>query len=298
MKQEEFVEEQQTPEVEDVQITDEYQEEPKSDDLHQEKSPPKEPTGIEIAKQMGWREGGPKSWHEFLLDSNSIIDHLKDRTKTQGDMISSMSKQIKDMSKAQAENLREVSENRIAKLQAQRDEAREDGDWEKIDRITEEINKTKAKAEAYRKQAEESNEEPRGEDGFTNSDRKSIDEYLQKNPWYHTEEDLKFIADGVFTRDAGKKPIQEILDEITKRVKQYAKQPEQPYRPPQRQSTTIHRGNPRPKSAQRVNFNDLSSDDQKMIRGMIDGGVYSDRKGTYEQRCQWYTDELVKSNAI
>lgn len=183
-----------------------------------------EPTDIEIlAKEMGWNKdysGGDREYVDartFILRSKEIQNTMRDQIKTQNAEIKDLGNQISNTMKQFQEHQVKVHKAEVAKLESEigalkreLKEAVRDSDEERADEIQKQIDAKKAAANVPPPVVTQEQKPP----------HPLFKPWLEKNPWYQTNEEMKAYADALYANEPGL-PYDRVLKHIDKKMREH-----------------------------------------------------------------------------
>ena len=176
--------------------------------LEGEKTPPEEPNEVEdLATEIGWRSGGELDAKDYILKSRDIQDTMRDHIKTQKTQLNELGSSVADL-KVHNERVykAEVKQKdaEIKVLKAEKKEAIEDGDVEKVDELDEQIDGLKEEM------AEPIVQVPVNED---------FGIWVENNKWYQEDKEMADYADSIADRNEGA-PFKRVTVLVEKKVKE------------------------------------------------------------------------------
>lgn len=230
-----------------------------------------QPTIEDIAKEKGWKpkeeyEGEPSHWR-----SAEVFLALEEPLKR----IEALGKELKNTKKTMQvlqehhSKVKESEFNRaLTYLKAQKKEAYEKGDVDAIIKIDDKIQEVKD-TQAKQKEAEEVKENPMsdGEAVFVS--------WMQDNPWYETDEDLRDFADATgqiyHTKNPDKSP-EDVLEYVANKVKNTFKDK---FENKNRKKTSAVDGGDRNSNSRSTSSLDieLSDNERKVMNTLVRSGL-------------------------
>lgn len=237
--------------------------------------PPKEASAPELtaveqkALEMGWR---PKS--EFEGDEDDFIDAQEFvRRKPLFEKIDHVGKELRETRKALKalqEHHQKVKEaeyqNALKQLRAEKKQALEEGDADRLIEIDEQIAEAKAADVAVRTQIQQEASKP----------HPNFVAWVQKNQWYQSDVELRSVADQIGTAYAAKNP-ETNPDDVLKYVEQRIKKlyPEN-FRNPNRERPSAVEGRTQTQAHEKkdgISDYPLTDEERKVMNTFIRQGI-------------------------
>ena len=171
----------------------------------------------EAARAQGWVsldewEGDPSEWRpaDIFVERGKYFETMSKQNKR----IKQLNKQLDEMAQ-QIQGIRQQEYDRaLADLDSQKMTAIEDGDFQKVNDLDEEIDKTKKAVADASKRVEDLSDAQKAE---------ILRDFVGDNPWYAQNEEMRLYADRIaagFAATDGAADVYEVLEYVVKEVKE------------------------------------------------------------------------------